>query len=215
MTNPEGYLQRSVVNLSIKILRRRSVASRYRPDPPPVTEHPRDRRDVERGRADCRRGNALVVALRVLGRPQRRADRSSAGLAGWNREVHPAPGAAAPEGGTAAMTTQLRDPIDDHELDRRSARHVRRSDADARRGRSTWRPSTIRRSRPPGERCRARPIARRRYGRRGRTIAASLLVAAATVVSSDRGHAPRGRGACPRCRDHAARDAQPRPSGTT
>ncbi len=37
VSNPEGYLQRSVVNLSIKVQRRRRTASRYRPDPPPVS----------------------------------------------------------------------------------------------------------------------------------------------------------------------------------
>jgi DNA-directed RNA polymerase specialized sigma24 family protein len=36
VTNPGGYLQRSVVNLSIKVQRRRTTASRYRPDPAPV-----------------------------------------------------------------------------------------------------------------------------------------------------------------------------------
>jgi RNA polymerase sigma factor (sigma-70 family) len=40
VTNPEGYLQRSVVNLSIKVLRRRAVASRHPPEPPPITNVP-------------------------------------------------------------------------------------------------------------------------------------------------------------------------------
>ena len=40
VTNPGGYLQRSVVNLSIKVQRRRNVASRYRPDRTPVTGIP-------------------------------------------------------------------------------------------------------------------------------------------------------------------------------
>lgn len=40
VSNPEGYLQRSVVNLSIKVLRRRRVAERHRPDRPPVAGIP-------------------------------------------------------------------------------------------------------------------------------------------------------------------------------
>jgi RNA polymerase sigma factor (sigma-70 family) len=40
VSNAEGYLQRSVVNLSIKILRRRSVAGRYRPEPSLLTHIP-------------------------------------------------------------------------------------------------------------------------------------------------------------------------------
>lgn len=40
VSNPEGYLQRSVVNLSIKLLRRRSVAARHQLDPAPVTSIP-------------------------------------------------------------------------------------------------------------------------------------------------------------------------------
>lgn len=38
--NAEGYLQRSVVNLSIKVLRRRAVASRHPLDPAPLTNIP-------------------------------------------------------------------------------------------------------------------------------------------------------------------------------
>ena len=37
---PEAYLQRSVVNLSIRVLRRRQTAGRYRPDPTPVSGIP-------------------------------------------------------------------------------------------------------------------------------------------------------------------------------
>lgn len=40
VSNPEGYLQRSVVNLSIKLLRRRSVAARHPLNPAPVTNIP-------------------------------------------------------------------------------------------------------------------------------------------------------------------------------
>jgi DNA-directed RNA polymerase specialized sigma24 family protein len=40
VSNPGGYLQRSVVNLSIKVQRRRRTASRYRPDPAPVSGIP-------------------------------------------------------------------------------------------------------------------------------------------------------------------------------
>jgi len=38
--NPEGYLQRSVVNLSIKILRRRRVAKEHPPAAAPLTYNP-------------------------------------------------------------------------------------------------------------------------------------------------------------------------------
>ena len=38
--NPVGYLQRSVVNASIKVLRRRRTAALHRPDRPPVTHIP-------------------------------------------------------------------------------------------------------------------------------------------------------------------------------
>ena len=38
--NPGGYLQRSVVNQSIKVQRRRATASRYRPDPSPTSGIP-------------------------------------------------------------------------------------------------------------------------------------------------------------------------------
>lgn len=38
--NPGGYLQRSVVNQSIKMQRRRATASRYRPDPSPTSGIP-------------------------------------------------------------------------------------------------------------------------------------------------------------------------------
>lgn len=38
--NAEAYLQRSVVNLSIRALRRRHTADRYQPDPPPVSGIP-------------------------------------------------------------------------------------------------------------------------------------------------------------------------------
>lgn len=38
--NPVGYLQRSVVNASIKVLRRRRTAAMHRPDRPPVTHIP-------------------------------------------------------------------------------------------------------------------------------------------------------------------------------
>lgn len=37
---PEAYLQRSVVNLSVKVLRRRRVADRQHLDPPPLTHLP-------------------------------------------------------------------------------------------------------------------------------------------------------------------------------
>jgi RNA polymerase sigma factor (sigma-70 family) len=40
VTKPLAYLQRSVVNLSIKVLRRRAVASRHTLDPAPVTNVP-------------------------------------------------------------------------------------------------------------------------------------------------------------------------------
>ena len=40
VSNPGGYLQRSVVNLSIKVQRRRKIASRYRPVRPPVSGIP-------------------------------------------------------------------------------------------------------------------------------------------------------------------------------
>ena len=40
VSNPEAYLQRSVVNISIRVLRRRSVANRHRLDPPPITNAP-------------------------------------------------------------------------------------------------------------------------------------------------------------------------------
>lgn len=40
VSNPEGYLQRSVVNLSIKLLRRRAVAARHPLAPAPVTNIP-------------------------------------------------------------------------------------------------------------------------------------------------------------------------------
>jgi len=40
VSNPGGYLQRSVVNLSIKVQRRRRTASLYRPDPAPVSGIP-------------------------------------------------------------------------------------------------------------------------------------------------------------------------------
>lgn len=38
--NPGGYLRRSVVNLSIKSIRRRQTAGRYRPPPQPTTSIP-------------------------------------------------------------------------------------------------------------------------------------------------------------------------------
>jgi len=38
--NPGGYLRRSVVNLSIKSIRRRQTAGRYRPPPQPTTAIP-------------------------------------------------------------------------------------------------------------------------------------------------------------------------------
>lgn len=38
--NPVGYLQRSVVNASIKVLRRRRTAALHRPEGPPVTHIP-------------------------------------------------------------------------------------------------------------------------------------------------------------------------------
>lgn len=40
VSNPGGYLQRSVVNLSIKVQRRRKTSSCYRPDPAPVSGIP-------------------------------------------------------------------------------------------------------------------------------------------------------------------------------
>ncbi|MFN3258111.1 MAG: RNA polymerase sigma factor [Ilumatobacter sp.] len=40
VSNPGGYLQRSVVNLSIKVQRRRHTATRYRPDQLPLSGIP-------------------------------------------------------------------------------------------------------------------------------------------------------------------------------
>lgn len=40
VVDAEAYLQRSVVNLSLKVLRRRTLRGRYRPDPPLVTDLP-------------------------------------------------------------------------------------------------------------------------------------------------------------------------------
>lgn len=40
VVDAELYLHRSVVNLSLKVLRRRTLRDRYRPDPPLVTHQP-------------------------------------------------------------------------------------------------------------------------------------------------------------------------------
>lgn len=61
--NPEGYLQRSVVNLGIKVQRRRRTAANFRPDPPPIAGIP----EIDETWAAVRRLPArqrAVVALR-------------------------------------------------------------------------------------------------------------------------------------------------------
>jgi DNA-directed RNA polymerase specialized sigma24 family protein len=56
--NPGGYLRRSVVNLSIKSIRRRQTAGRYRPPPQPTTSIP----EIDEGWNAVQR--LAVVALR-------------------------------------------------------------------------------------------------------------------------------------------------------
>lgn len=61
--NPEGYLQRSVVNLAIKVQRRRRTAANFRPDSPPIAGIP----EIDETWAAVRRLPArqrAVVALR-------------------------------------------------------------------------------------------------------------------------------------------------------
>lgn len=61
--SPVGYLQRSVVNSSIKVLRRRRTALMYRPDPAPLTHIPEiDETWDAVGRLPARQ--RAVVALR-------------------------------------------------------------------------------------------------------------------------------------------------------
>jgi len=61
--NPVGYLQRSVVNSSIKVLRRRRTARLHRPDPAPLTHIPEIDETWEAvGRLPARQ--RAVVALR-------------------------------------------------------------------------------------------------------------------------------------------------------
>ena len=116
--NPEGYLQRSVVNLGIKVQRRRRTAANFRPDPPPVAGIP----EIDETWAAVRRLPARQRAMgraAVLGRPQRGRHRRRARLAGRNREVHIAPGARPPEEGDRTMNTHLDNELTDNELDNR------------------------------------------------------------------------------------------------
>jgi RNA polymerase sigma factor (sigma-70 family) len=81
VANPEGYLQRSVVNLSIKVLRRRVVASQHRLEPAPLTNVPEiDETWIAVTRLPARQ--RAVVALRYW---DDLSEAEIAGVLGWPR----------------------------------------------------------------------------------------------------------------------------------